>query len=134
MTDAYVFIVFRLAGSFDPDSVTELLGITPCFAVEAGGSRGRRVFDEAAWRFDTSVVEADLIEPHLDYLFRHLEPVADELAQLLNDGARAEVDCLWSSVGLGGGPYIEPKSMERLAVLGLPLLVSFVATASPAQT
>ena len=80
----------------------------------------------SGWAIDSqSSIEADTIEPHLAWLLDLLEPHAGALSAIVATGAFAYADCFWASPGFGGGPWITPESMRRLAALDLPLIISF---------
>ncbi|MCA9622299.1 MAG: DUF4279 domain-containing protein [Myxococcales bacterium] len=56
---------------------------------------------------------------HLDWLLDRLEPRAAELAELLANGAEADIFCFWASARGQGGPTLSPPQMRRLASLQL---------------
>lgn len=129
MSDTDVFVGLKLVGDFDPKTVSERLGVEPTTARARGqlmSQRTGRVAPDSVWSVDSgSSVEADTIEPHLEWLLELIEPRSAALEAIVSDGTFAYADCFWSSPGLSGGPWITPQSMARLAALNLPLIISF---------
>ena len=134
MTDTEVFVGLTIQGTFDPASVTERLGVEPTHARSRGqlmSRRSRRVASNSVWSVDSEAsIDADTIEPHLQWLLDLIEPRAAALSAIVEEGAFAFTDCFWSSPGLSGGPWITPESMARLAALNLPLIISFYGNAA----
>jgi len=132
MADAEVFVGLTIEGSFDPDIVTSKLGLVPTHQARKGefmSPRSARVATTSVWSIDSaSTVDADTIEPHLEWMLDLIEPRAQALSALVAEDAFAYADCYWASVGRSGGPWVAPESMGRLAALNLPLVVSFYAT------
>ena len=80
------------------------------------------------WLLSSDVsISASTIEPHLEWLLDRLEPVTSELRHLREAGYSVTLDCSWSSVGTGGGPWVTATTMSRLGAAGLDLIVSFYA-------
>ena len=118
--DADVFVGLRLQGAFDPDDITRRLGLAATHQRRVG-ERSRPIWRPppgSVWSLDSAGrVEADTIEPHLEWLLDLIEPVASDLATVVAEGATASAECYWASVGRAGGPWIAPRSMQRLAAL-----------------
>ena len=129
MTDPDVFVGLRLLGELHPESITTELGIRPSREFVKGQRlRSGRTHEHSGWIIDSDgAVEADTIEPHLDWLLGLIEPRAEELASIIASSAFGSTDCYWASVGTSGGPWISPTSMTRMGALGLPLIISFCA-------
>lgn len=130
MPEADVWVGLVIQGDFDPNDITRRLGLEPEHAWSKGDvvpqSRRGRTRSTSSWAiYSGSSIEADTIEPHLAWLLDLIEPHAEALSVIVATGAFAYADCLWASPGLGGGPWIEPESMRRLAALDLPLIISF---------
>lgn len=128
MSDWRTFTVLRLAGDFDPDRVTDQLGLRPDTVQRRGqlrpGPSGRR-YEHDYWGLSTAALDEDEIEPHLNWLLDRIEPVAAQLEAIRGAGVSALLDCAWTCMGTGGGPWIQPATMSRLGALDLPLLISF---------
>lgn len=124
-----VYILFGLYGDFTPDEVTTRLRLHPTGTFSKGdiASHTGRLHDESGWIVKTVPQLGDTIDPHLEWLLERLEPVASELDTLRQSGVRTRLDCAWSSVGMGGGPWVGADKMRRLAHLDLDLIVSFYA-------
>lgn len=127
-----VHVVFQLRGHFEPTAIGSVLGIEPSRVISRGSPVGNRESGldhrDARWLLRTeSHMAEDTIEPHLTWLLDRLEPTSSELASLQRDGHETRVDCIWSSAGASGGPWITATTMERLGALGLDLVVSFLA-------
>jgi hypothetical protein len=127
-----VYVALRLRGDFTPAMVTRQLGLSPSHVLSEGevvGNGGSgRVHPHSTWLLESRSIDADTIEPHLDWLLNLIEPLAGPTSALLAAGIHGDVHCYWSSIGTGGGPWISPRSMTRLGALGLPLVVSFYVT------
>jgi hypothetical protein len=130
MPETDVWVGLTITGDFDPNDVTWRLGLEPTHARLKGEVRPPSAPRETStWAIDSEKwIAADTIEPHLEWLLDLLEPRADALAAIVANGAFAYADCFWASPGRSGGPWIEAKSMRRLAALDLPLIISFYAT------
>jgi hypothetical protein len=88
--------------------------------------RARPVASRSVWAISSEEsIEADTIEPRLEWLFELVEPGAEALSAIVANGAFAYADCFWASPARSGGPWIEAQSMRRLAALDLPLIISF---------
>ncbi len=129
--DTSVFVLFGLYGEFDPDVVTAQLRITPTSSFvqgePVGGVRTGRVHEQSGWVVTTDERLGVTIDPHLAWLLERLEPVASELAAFRSLGVQPRVDCTWSSVGRGGGPWVTTDKLRRLVDLDLDLIISFYA-------
>jgi hypothetical protein len=124
-------------GDFDPDALTELLGITPTRVYRRGeGLKSGRVRPYSAWMWETAErVEHDselLIQEVLDTF----EPVADELADaragwsldlrvglVISMYGSIEADPDGTSGAMVSTPalYLSPETLRRLAELGCAL-------------
>jgi Domain of unknown function (DUF4279) len=130
MASADVYVGLIINGDFNPEDITRRLGLEPLHTTSKGEvfphRRARPVATTSVWKlFSDASIEADTIEPHLAWLLDLLEPRVEALSAIVANGAFAYADCLWASPGLGGGPWITPQSMRRLAALDLPLIISF---------
>jgi hypothetical protein len=132
MPEAEVHVGLTIEGDFHPNDISRRLELEPKHTMLKGeviSRRRARVASTSHWSIDSEEsIEADTIEPHLEWLLDLLEPRGEALSAIVATGAFAYADCLWASVGLSGGPWIGPESMRRLAVLNLPLIISFYAT------
>jgi Domain of unknown function (DUF4279) len=128
-SETEVWVGLRITGDFDPDDITRRLGRDPTHTGLKGRVLSRhsgRVASTSKWAIDSeSLIDAPTIEPHLEWLLDLIEPRIGALSAIVANGAFAYADCFWSSTGMGGGPWIEPRSMRRLAALDLPLIISF---------
>lgn len=123
------YLTFRLLGEFDPEMVTDQMGIEPTDSFRKGdlagkGVTGRRQSTNGWFLHTNPTLDLD-IELHLEQLLGSVEPKAALIEQLRSAGVEASVMCFWSSPGAGGGPWIKPGSMGRLAALELPLIIGF---------
>jgi hypothetical protein len=114
-------------GSYDPDHVTNLLGIAPTKHVRVGETtinprNGRsRVGRVNGWFLscEGSIASLDL-RRHLDWLLALLEPKAKELGTLqATEGVSMNVICIWWSKHNTGGPTLWPEQMSALSRLNL---------------
>lgn len=111
--------------SHSSDEISTRLGIAPsktslrADAVTAYGGDPR---SQHGWllKSDGRCDSRDL-RRHIDWLLDILEPAKDQLAQLVEEGARADVNSYWSSKHGHGGPILSPCQMKRLADLNLAL-------------
>lgn len=132
LPDAQLHVCLRLLGDFAPIEVTRRLGVVATHSYErdspVGNGRSGRKHANAGWFLSSERhVSSTEIEPHLAWLLDACEPTGAALAALVAEGARADVDCFWSSVGMSGGPWLAPETMKRLGNLQLPLMISFYA-------
>lgn len=131
-----VFVALRLRGAFDLRNVNDRIGLAASeIRVEGelvGTGRSGRRHKHSGWFLSSDgEVDADTIEPHLQWLLDQIEPIAPDLAEILaSDDVLGNVDGFWASSGTGGGPWISAEVMSRLGALGLSLVVSFYATSS----
>lgn len=107
------FVTFRVRGDFDPSSLGDRLQLTPSYRWAAGevfGHRHPRTRTFSGWFLETrDSVESEEIDEHLCWVLDRIEPRSNEIADLIRRGIDVDIDCLWSSVGMSGGPWIPPK-------------------------
>jgi len=125
------FVTFRVRGEFDPSVISRSLHLTPSSTWVAGdpvGASGRtRTF--SGWFLETrGTVRSNEIEEHLEWVLERIEPRSHVIADLLRNDIDVDLDCSWSSTGMGGGPWIPPAAMARLGALGIPFMISFYAS------
>ena len=125
-TCAETHAAFRLGGSdVNPDRVTEVLGIQPTYTYRLGDPVGRTGSrrSTSAWILSSEgQVGSKDLKRHVDWLLDKVEPRADALTRLrMEEGADADVFCLWVSKSGNGGPDLGPRQMARLAGLQLTI-------------
>lgn len=110
----------------NPDTVSEILGLSPSRAFKAGDpySRGH-VRRHGMWALSSheAVVSEDL-EDHVRWLLDRIEPVQAVLHDYLQaKGTFGFITCFWPSPHGHGGPQFSPALMKRVGAVDLPLQI-----------
>jgi hypothetical protein len=114
-------------GEIDPTEVTDRLGIEPSSWQRRGEAiQGRdgppKVASLNGWFLSTEgLFPSRDSRRHIDRILDRLEPNAEALRSLQQEGCRMDVSCFWISQSGHGGPEIPPRQMGRLAGLNLML-------------
>lgn len=131
------FATFVLTGrDLEPQAVTHGTGLRPTHLHLRGEvpSSGAPPFRHGQWQLSSrSVVESDDLEDHLSWLLDRLEPVVDRLPpHVPRDEAFdsktsppgvvvAKFFCYWASDAVGGGPRLNPHTLERIGRMNAAL-------------
>lgn len=119
--------------NFDPDLVTQRLGVMPTSSQKVGVPRvmhrGVPVMGTVnSWLLSSEnhVTSKDL-RRHLDWLLDRVEPAGAQLRELQqHPDVRMAVRCVWwSALGRAGGPTLWPEQMARMAQLNLEIGFTF---------
>ncbi len=118
-----IYATFILRGKeLDPQSVTELLGITPSRSFKRGDIRTeQKEWPHGFWGLtsDGNVQSADLVM-HIEWLIHQLEPVKPVLIKLFEDGGLdAEISCFWILPGGHDGLILNPQLLNKIASFGI---------------
>jgi len=120
------YVTLRIyPGTMHPDDVTAALGVSPSeiqvqgpTAAGAGKPRPR----PHGWFLSSrGAVSSRDCRRHIDWLMDHIEPAFEKLAQLVADGARADICCFWVSAWGHSGPTLSQRQLRRLSESGLDL-------------
>jgi Domain of unknown function (DUF4279) len=130
---------FRLRGSrLDPDVVTRAIGVEPSRAAKRGEARASaptRTNRTGAWALESDDACSradDHLEKHLRWLLDHLEPRADQLADVVaKQGLEAEFWCVVQMEGANCDFELQPETIARMAALGATLRLDIYAPDHP---
>ena len=121
MTDT-TFCVY--ADSLDPEQVSARVGLTPTTSYRKGDPivTARCRYGNhpgGGWLLSSrDHVQAEDLTAHLDWLLAKLEPAAQRIRKLRDDGHDIAIIITLSADSLGGGPTLSPELLARLASLG----------------
>ncbi len=106
-------------GSRSAASVTERLGIAPDESHEAGDTNARngRTWAAAHWAITSTLPEDEPLSAHLTQLLDIVEPVAELLAALHDEGMSMDWFCYIYRDNGQGGPSFAPHLLRRLGML-----------------
>ena len=111
---------FRIyPGASHPDIVTARLGLRPTRIQTPDGPKPNPK-RKNGWFLDSKEMVHSLdTRRHIDWLLDQIEPAAEELNRLMDEGANCDVNCFWVSRWGSGGPMLSPYQSRRLADLKL---------------
>ncbi len=119
--DNYCFTYFRIAGNFNPDEITEKLGLKPYESWKIGDKRKNgSIFDFAAWHFGECEVYNDDINEQMK---ETIKPLLDKI-NILNQ-IREEKDV---SFYLEVVPYLYPNNCTPCLAPSLEVMDFCTAT------
>jgi len=110
--------------TLEPQSVTEVLGITPTRFFRRGDTHGHgeraTPYRINTWLLSSegSVASHDSLR-HIEWLLARIEPCRAVLHELRQQSHRMDISCYWLSESGHGGPTLTPDIMRRLAELEL---------------
>ena len=110
----------------DPEAVTACLGISPTWRRRRGEARRiTETWRHGFWELESSAhVQSEDLAEHLRWVADQIEPVAHTLSRFLaGSGTEMEIRCAWMFPGANGFT-LSALLLERIAALGLPLVVS----------
>ena len=126
MSVTHARATFRVfPGAASAASVTQRLDIAPAESHEAGepNTRTGRPWAAAHWSITSTLPQDEPVSAHLSQLLDTVEPVADLLTALQEDGMRMDWFCYVYRENGQGRPSFTPDLLRRLgalpAVLGL---------------
>jgi len=125
---------FRIFGeNFDPDAVSDWLGLAPTKIhrngdPKPGAARWEERYGEAptpyregAWLLSTEdYLDADARKP-IDELLELLEPRRDEFQRLIESGCFLDIFVFWPNHVGHGGPSLDASQMLRMGALGISI-------------
>ncbi len=100
-------------------SVTERLGIAPDESHEVGDTNpliGRK-WAAAHWSVTSTLQESEPLSAHLQQLLDRVEPVAELLTALHDEGLAMDWFCFIDRDNGQGGPSFTPQLLRRLGAL-----------------
>jgi hypothetical protein len=118
---------FHLKGDgIDVVAISQAIGIEPTKAFHKGDplggrARGRRL--TGLWSIASSLSEDHILEDHLDYLLRLLEPHRMAILDFMKEGVSAAFYCGMFADTSCGSLELSPRVLARLATFGVPLEV-----------
>jgi hypothetical protein len=111
----------------EPERITELLGLTPT----RWGRKGEiRISPRAKvpprknsfWLLSSPLADSEPLDAHLSWLMDKLEPKRQALEELAKE-YKVQFVCGFSSENGQGGCTFDPRLLNRLSSLGLPLVL-----------
>lgn len=118
--------MLRIVGpNVDPDQFTQASGIPPTMRVAVGdiSPKGTRPRTEGIWAIDTQgLLGSTELEDHLSLLIAKLP---ENFVDLIPNGARCEILCVWHSATGHGGPSLSPSVLSKIAASGITLDFDF---------
>lgn len=120
------YVTLRLySDSLSPKEITNYLEIEPSEIIEKDTEKDILTYKSSnynAW-FLTSEnnINSKDSRRHIDYLADKLLPIKERLKILVNQGAKIDISCFWSSESGQGGPTLSPQQLSKLAELGIEL-------------
>lgn len=109
----------------NPDEISSLLGIKPTsFQIkgqEIGMTKKREIKINGWFLTTEDLIKSKDCRRHLDYMTSQLIPIKTKLKKLINDGAKIDISCFWSSKNGQGGPTLSQKQFLELAELEIDL-------------
>lgn len=106
-------------GAGSASSVTQRLGIAPDEIHEAGETNAStgRTWAAAHWSITSTLPEGEPLSAHLNQLLDIVEPVAELLNALHQEGMRMDWFCYIYRDNGQGGPSFTPHLLRRLGAL-----------------
>ena len=121
--------IVNVTGSFNPDTFTAAVSLTPTRTVRAGDARSPGLtFTEDAWKIDLGKHEAIHLESEIDRLLALLLPIGEKFrATVANMGLSAEAAfqcCL--NEGYYPSLSFRQDQINQLSALGLSLDIDII--------
>lgn len=118
--------------AFDPDSVTDLLGLTPSRVWRRGELHGKRRpirYRISGWELASTLSKTEPLERHVTELVDQLARKARVLERIRTElRAHTHLSCCFSFEGCNAGFVLAPKTLARLGRLGLELWADIYAS------
>lgn len=118
--------------SFEPDTITERLGLTPTRCGRKGDIRtSPHVKDlpprrNSFWLLTSPLADLKPLQDHLVWLIDQLEPRREVLEELTKE-YKVRFICGFSSGNGQGGCTFDPTLLSRLSSFGIPLVLDLYA-------
>ncbi len=125
----YIYAAFNLWGKdFDPQEVTDCLGLLPTECFRAGNLRNKSRPDRwkhSYWSLSSKgKIKSTDLTVHFDWLLNQLEPARTRLVEILNtEGNRAQINCFWILPSEHEYLILRPELLKKIADLGLGIEV-----------
>ena len=119
------FATLRLHGTdWQPEDITERLGITPSYAHRLGEQHGSKglIWKDSCWHITSRhQVASTNLEEHIAWVLDRIEPVCEAFMAIRRALPSADIFCMVVSRYGHGGPGFTPRLLGRLAALDLTL-------------
>ena len=126
------YAIFCLVGdSLNPDEIESKLKIKASFVNKKGGilkSRSRFLKrEQEIWAISSKEqLDTTSLERHILFIMERLEPVEEEIVQILSQSSlTAYIHCYWLPGGFLGGPVLSPEILEKIGNLNAYLDFGF---------
>jgi hypothetical protein len=119
----YATLCIYLPDQYDPNSLSEELGITPSRIQVKGENREGSIMRwPTAWFLTTDeIIQSKDVRRHIDWLIDQLTGKEKIIQKLKVNSSKVEISCFWLSSSGHGGPMLSSNTMGRLGELGIVL-------------